>query len=117
MNTRMLTGWLTRDAALGYNPKGQARLSFDVHQRDVLNGVEFTEHCLVECEPQARELEPRLLAGAAVVIEGEQAASKGKDKFGRDFIRRYIRVRHAEVLRTPKRATAAVEAEAEEVEA
>lgn len=79
------------------------KLIFDLHVR-TSGGVEFPERCVIEDPTLQRAAEPKLLAGAFILIEAEPLARPFMKQGVQAGWTRELIVRRIEFIRVPKAA-------------
>jgi len=96
INTVALTGWLTADPVSRTAPGGAQRLCFDLHTEDSY-AHEVQIACFIESGPLLQRVEPLLMPGRGIVLQGE-LTQRDVLKNGRVlFIAREVRVLRCEI--------------------
>lgn len=70
INSVILTGYLPGDATARCSPGGQRRLDFELRTTDS-QGAESVQRLYIDDTGMMGRMERRLIAGAAVIVQGE----------------------------------------------
>ena len=108
MNLRIVTGYLPRHADPAFTPPAEGaapvrKLVFELMVKDS-HGLEWPEKCVIEDPALQKAHEAKLVAGAAVLIEGEPHARPYFDRGVQKGFSRHLRVARVEFMRLPKAA-------------
>lgn len=96
INTTTLTGWLTADPIQRCTPKGEQRLCFMLHTKDS-HGLEVEVACFVDVIGLALRVEPLLMPGRGIVVQGEMTQREVEVAGRTKWIAREVRVLGCEV--------------------
>ena len=107
INIVTLTGWLTADPISRTTPGGVQRLCFDLHTKDsTAHDVQVA--CFIESSALIHKVEPLLIPGRGIVIQGEMTQREVTKDGRTKWIAREVRVLGCEIPnRQPQSAPAA----------
>jgi single-stranded DNA-binding protein len=108
INSLTLTGWLTADPIPRYAPGGAMTLCFKLHTKDSKD-VEVLLPCFIDSPAVALRVEPLLLPGRGIVVNGEMTQREVIKNDRTKFIALEMRVMGCEV---PNRSAVAKPQEA-----